>query len=133
MHRHLRSGIRGCHEKNSKRRKRRGTNDSALGSFCIEKVERVVRLKQNQEEDKAAKTQEFLVLGGQTLTALRGKIYCSMDQAMEKAGQHNPSGYFLIEDVFYTYLRDPSAIDLTSPILGWLRNSKEEEAQKKWE
>ncbi|XP_061354857.1 snRNA-activating protein complex subunit isoform X2 [Gastrolobium bilobum] len=189
----------GCHEKNLKR-KRRGTNNSALESVCIEKVERVVRLNQNQEEDKAAvrlhsfnpvcrisesalkstktermrtlrstsstrkvntvglqeqiipvlypevvlsvevyhnvrkavKTQEFLVLGGQTLTALRDKIYCSMDQAMEKAGQHNPSGYFLIEDVFYTDLRDPSAIDLTSPILDWLRNSKEE-AQKKWE
>lgn len=76
---------------------------------------------------------------------------------MQKAGQHDPSGYFLIEvctytsscdkmiisstnlmktsslqDVFYTDLRDPSAIDLTRPILDWLRNSKEE-AQKKWE
>jgi len=76
---------------------------------------------------------------------------------MQKAGQHDPSGYFLIEvctyspsynemtisslnltktsflqDVFYTDLRDPSAIDLTRPILDWLQNSKEE-AQKKWE
>lgn len=37
-----------------------------------------------------------------------------------------------LQDVFYTDLRDPSAIDLTRPILDWLRNSKEE-AQKKWE
>ncbi|CAL5199636.1 unnamed protein product [Lathyrus oleraceus] len=81
---------------------------------------------------KGVKIQELLVLGGQTLTVLRDKICCSTDQIMQKAGQHDPSGYFLIEDVFYTDLRDPSAIDLTRPILDWLRNSKEE-AQKKWE
>lgn len=78
------------------------------------------------------KTQELLVLGGQNLSVLRDKINCSTDQVMQKAGQHDPSGYFLIEDVFYTDLRDPSAIDLTRPILDWLQNSKEE-AQKKWE
>ncbi|KAK2394312.1 snRNA-activating protein complex subunit [Trifolium repens] len=81
---------------------------------------------------KRLKTQELLVLGRQTLTELRDKINCSTDQVMQKAGQHDPSGYFLIEDVFYTDLRDPSATDLTKPILDWLRNSKEE-AQKKWE
>ncbi|XP_027331772.1 snRNA-activating protein complex subunit [Abrus precatorius] len=187
-----------CHKKNS-RRKRRGANNSILDSSCIEKVERVVGIKQKQEEDKAAvrlhsfspvcrisesanksartermrslrstsstrkvntaglqehipvlypevvlsvevyhnvrkgiKTQELLVLGGQTLTALRDKIFCSTDQVMQKAGQHDPSGYFLIEGVFCTDLRDPSAIDFTRPILDWLRNSKEE-AKKKWE
>ncbi|CAK8564508.1 unnamed protein product [Lathyrus sativus] len=81
---------------------------------------------------KGVKIQELLILGGQTLTVLRDKICCSTDQIMQKAGEHDPSGYFLIEDVFYTDLRDPSAIDLTRPILDWLRNSKEE-AQKKWE
>ncbi|MCI13186.1 snRNA activating complex family protein, partial [Trifolium medium] len=81
---------------------------------------------------RRVKTQELLVLGRQTLTELRDKINCSTDQVMQKAGQHDPSGYFLIEDVFYTDLRDPSATDLTRPILDWLRNSKEE-AQKKWE
>ncbi|XP_012568105.1 snRNA-activating protein complex subunit isoform X2 [Cicer arietinum] len=81
---------------------------------------------------KGVKTQELLVHGAQTLTGLRDKICCSTDQVMQKAGQHDPSGYFLIEDVFYTDLRDPSAIDLTKPIMDWLRNSKEE-AQKKWE
>ncbi|KAI9088602.1 hypothetical protein K1719_029716 [Acacia pycnantha] len=55
-----------------------------------------------------------------------------MNQMMEKAGQHDPSGYFLIEDVFYVDTRDPSAIDYTIPIFDWLRNSKEE-GQKKWE
>ncbi|XP_054820047.1 snRNA-activating protein complex subunit-like [Prosopis cineraria] len=81
---------------------------------------------------KCVKTQELLVIGGQTLTALRDKIFCSMDQVMQKAGQHDPSGYFLIEDVFYVDMRDPSAIDYTLPIFDWLRNSKEE-AQKKWD
>ncbi|CAL0308599.1 unnamed protein product [Lupinus luteus] len=81
---------------------------------------------------KRVKTQELLVLGGQTLSALRDKIYCSMDHVMQKAGQGDPSGYFLIEDVFYNDLRDPSAIDYSRPILDWLQNSKEE-VQKKWE
>ncbi|KAJ7967884.1 snRNA-activating protein complex subunit like [Quillaja saponaria] len=81
---------------------------------------------------KWVKTQEFLVLGRQTLTALRDKIYCSMDQVMQKAGQHDPSGYFLIEDNFYNDLRDPFAIDYSKPILDWLKNSKEE-ALRKWE
>ncbi|KAI9088670.1 hypothetical protein K1719_029784 [Acacia pycnantha] len=81
---------------------------------------------------KFVKTQELLLLGGQTLTALRDNIFCSMNQVMEKAGQHDPSGYFLIEDVFYVDMRDPSAIDYTIPIFDWLRNSKEE-AHKKWE
>ncbi|KAE7998102.1 hypothetical protein FH972_002678 [Carpinus fangiana] len=48
---------------------------------------------------KWVKTQEFLVLGRQSLTELRDKIYCLTDQVMQKAGQHDPSGYFLIEDV----------------------------------
>lgn len=42
-------------------------------------------------------TQEFLVLGRQTLTELRDCIYCLTNQVMEKTGQHSPSGYFLIE------------------------------------
>ncbi|KEH32719.1 putative snRNA-activating protein complex, subunit 3 [Medicago truncatula] len=188
------------------RRKSRLTNKSILDSNCKEKVDKVVRIKHKQEEDKAQvtlhsfhphcrinqsanksiktqrmmslrstssatklntvglqehipvqdsevvlsveiyhnfrngvkvfsakkKTQELLVLGGQNLSVLRDKINCSTDQVMQKAAQHDPSGYFLIEDVFYTDLRDPSAIDLTRPILDWLQNSKEE-AQKKWE
>ncbi|PON56447.1 snRNA-activating protein complex, subunit [Parasponia andersonii] len=78
------------------------------------------------------KTQEFLVLGRQALTELRDKIYCITDQVMQKAEQHDPSGYFLIEDVFCNDLRDPSAIDYSEPIFDWLRNNKDE-VQKKWE
>ncbi|KAH7533644.1 snRNA-activating protein complex subunit [Ziziphus jujuba] len=81
---------------------------------------------------KWVKTQEFLVLGRQNLTELRDKIYCLTDQVMQKAGQHDPSGYFLIEDVFCNDLRNPSAVDYSEPIFDWLRNNKEE-ALKKWE
>ncbi|KAJ4982377.1 hypothetical protein NE237_033214 [Protea cynaroides] len=78
------------------------------------------------------KTQEFLVLERQTLTELRDSIYCPTDQVMQKAGQHDPSGYFLIEDVFYNDLRDPSSINYSKPIFDWLQNC-EEEALEKWE
>ncbi|GLT95197.1 hypothetical protein SLE2022_128930 [Rubroshorea leprosula] len=81
---------------------------------------------------KWAKIQEFLVLGQQKLTELRDKIYCLSDQVMQKARQHDPSGYFLIEGVFYNDLRDPSAIDYSKSILDWLSNSKDD-ALRKWE
>ncbi|KAM5580160.1 snRNA-activating protein complex subunit-like [Rosa sericea] len=78
------------------------------------------------------KTQEFLVLGQQTLTELKDKIYCLTDKVMEKDGQPNHSGYFLIEDTFYNDLRDASAIDYSESIFDWLRNSRDD-ALKKWE
>ncbi|KAL1208441.1 snRNA-activating protein complex subunit [Cardamine amara subsp. amara] len=78
------------------------------------------------------KTQEILVLGSQILTALKDKIHCVTDQVMKKAGTYDPSGYFLIEDVFHNDLRNPSATDCSKPILDWLWNSKDE-ALKKWE
>ncbi|VVA92902.1 unnamed protein product [Arabis nemorensis] len=78
------------------------------------------------------KTQEFLVLGRQALTVLKDKIHCLTDQVMEMAGTYDPSGYFLIEDVFYNDLRNPSATDYSKPILNWLWNSKDEALQK-WE
>ncbi|KAL7245461.1 hypothetical protein ACSBR2_000735 [Camellia fascicularis] len=78
------------------------------------------------------KTQELLVLGRQPLMELRDKIYCLTDQVIHKAGEHEPSGYFLIEDVFCNDLRDSKARDYSEPILNWLRNSKDE-ALEKWE
>ncbi|KAI3990389.1 hypothetical protein MKX01_021324 [Papaver californicum] len=77
-------------------------------------------------------TQEFLVLGKQTLAELRDQIYCSTDQLMQKEKQSDPSGYFLIEDVFCNDLRDPDAVDYSEPIFDWLRNSKKE-ALEKWD
>ncbi|KAL6544666.1 hypothetical protein OROMI_023528 [Orobanche minor] len=78
------------------------------------------------------KTQEFLVLGRQFLSELRDKICCLTDEIMKKAGRCDPSGYFLIEDVFYNDTRESSAIDYSKPILDWLENSKND-ALEKWE
>ncbi|CAH8355510.1 unnamed protein product [Eruca vesicaria subsp. sativa] len=78
------------------------------------------------------KIQEFLVLGSQMLTELKDKIHCVTDQVMQKAGKYDPSGYFLIEDIFHNDLRNRSATDYSKPILNWLWNSKDE-ALKKWE
>ncbi|KMT14965.1 hypothetical protein BVRB_3g064730 isoform A [Beta vulgaris subsp. vulgaris] len=77
------------------------------------------------------KTQELLVLGSQALTELRDKIRCLTDTVMQKAGAYDPSGYFLIEEVFCNDLRDSSAIDYSEPIFDWLKNQKEE-ALAKW-
>ncbi|KAG8365318.1 hypothetical protein BUALT_Bualt18G0092200 [Buddleja alternifolia] len=78
------------------------------------------------------KTQEFLVLARQFLTEVRDKIYCLTDEIMKKAGQYDPSGYFLIEDVFCNDMRDSAAIDYSRPIFDWLKNSKDD-ACEKWE
>ncbi|CAH9068632.1 unnamed protein product [Cuscuta europaea] len=77
------------------------------------------------------KSQEFVVLGQQFLTEIRDKIYCITDEIMSRAGKNDPSGYFLIEDVFCNDLRDPHATDYSRPILDWVENS--EEAAAKWE
>ncbi|KAJ8769843.1 hypothetical protein K2173_008925 [Erythroxylum novogranatense] len=100
--------------------------------IAIQNPEVVLCVEVYHNVRKYVKTQEFLVLGRQTLTEMRDKIYCSTDQVMQKAGQHDSSGYFLIEDVFYNDLRDPAAIDYSEPIFDWLRNSKDD-ALKKWD
>ncbi|MFS7947714.1 putative snRNA-activating protein complex, subunit 3 [Helianthus anomalus] len=78
------------------------------------------------------KTQEILVLGQQLLTALRDKLYCLTDEIMKLSKKHDPSGYFLIEDIFYNDLREADATDYSKPILKWLTESKET-ALEKWE
>ncbi|KAL3534746.1 hypothetical protein ACH5RR_003207 [Cinchona calisaya] len=78
------------------------------------------------------KAQEFLVLGRQFLTEVRDKIYCATDEIMKKAGQHDPSGYFLVEDVFCNDMREPSSIDYSKPIFEWLEHSRND-ALEKWE
>nr|XP_043632882.1 snRNA-activating protein complex subunit-like [Erigeron canadensis] len=78
------------------------------------------------------KTQEIVVLGQQLLTELRDKIYCLTDQIMKLATKDDPSGYFLIEDVFYNDSRNARAADYSKPIRDWLRESKET-ALEKWE
>ncbi|PRQ24388.1 putative snRNA-activating protein complex, subunit 3 [Rosa chinensis] len=71
-------------------------------------------------------TQGFLVVGRKTLTELRDKIYCLTDKVMEKDGQHNHSGCFLIEDRFYKDLRVPSALYYSRSVYDWLRNLRDD-------
>nr|GEZ06422.1 hypothetical protein [Tanacetum cinerariifolium] len=78
------------------------------------------------------KNLEILVLGQQFLTELRDKMYCLSDEIMKTVTKYDPSGYFLIEDIFYNDLREAGAIDYSKPILDWLRESKKT-AQEKWE
>ncbi|XP_057468705.1 snRNA-activating protein complex subunit-like [Actinidia eriantha] len=80
----------------------------------------------NIKKFNQVKTQEMLVLGCQYLTELREKICCVTDQIMHKAGQFDPSGYFLIENVFCNDLRGSKAIDYSEPILNWFRDTKNE-------
>ncbi|XP_035544201.1 snRNA-activating protein complex subunit-like isoform X3 [Juglans regia] len=159
----------------SRKRKRRKANNHAIEDSYTAKVEQLVKIKQKQDEDKAAaRLHSFnggceinesaitLSEGTERMKSLRFTSYAMKVKSpsigehiavpypevvlcvevyhssrkwvkvMLKAGQHDPSGYFLIEDVFFNDLRDPSAIDYSEPIFDWLRNSKDE-ALKKWE
>ncbi|CAI9284880.1 unnamed protein product [Lactuca saligna] len=69
------------------------------------------------------KNQEILVLGQQLLTELRDNIYCSTDEIMKLTKKHTPSGYFLIEDIFYNDLGESKVVDYSKPILDWIRES----------
>ncbi|TXG69810.1 hypothetical protein EZV62_004745 [Acer yangbiense] len=115
---------------NSERMKSLRSTDSAKQVKSSDVQEHIAVLY--PETLLCVETQEFLVLGLQTLTELRDRIYCLTDQIMQKAEEHDPSGYFLIEEVFYNDMRDPFAIDYSEPVFDWLRNSKDE-ALKKWE
>ncbi|CAO2167471.1 unnamed protein product [Urochloa humidicola] len=78
----------------------------------------------------SVKGQELLVLGSQFLTELRDNICCLTDKLMKVAGEHDHSGYFLIEDTFYSDTRHRSATDYSKPILDWLQDSGDEVAEK---
>lgn len=79
---------------------------------------------------KHDKMQELLVLGSQPLTSLRDRLYCLTDELARKGNVHTPSGYFLIEDVFYNDMRDPNAKDYSKDIIRWAHDSQE--ATEKW-
>ncbi|NP_001143110.2 uncharacterized protein LOC100275588 [Zea mays] len=83
-----------------------------------------------QKTYASVKSQELLLLGSQFLTDLRDNIYCLTDKVMKVAGQHDHSGYFLIEDTFYNDTRHRSATDYSKPILDWLENSSDEVTEK---
>lgn len=83
----------------------------------------VVEFYHNQR--KHDKMQEFLVLGSQTLSALRDRLYCLTDELARKSNLDTKSSFFLIEDVFYNDMRDSDAKDYSRPILQWAAESRE--------
>jgi len=65
------------------------------------------------------KSQEFLLLGSQPLTALRDVIDCASDKGI---GAENTrfSAFFFIENVFYNDLRHENSIDYSESIIKWV-------------
>lgn len=63
------------------------------------------------------KTQEYLVLGSQPLTALRDRLYCLSDYILPNIGR--PAGYFFFESTFYNDLRADDAEDYSRTVLEW--------------
>eukprot|EP00850_Spirogloea_muscicola_P000925 SM000003S11170 [mRNA] locus=s3:1358625:1363171:- [translate_table: standard] len=74
---------------------------------------------------RKVKGQEMLVLGSQRLTALRDAIICQADRVMRLNGIAVPSGYFVIEDVFYNDLRDAEAEDYSAAVREWRASQAE--------
>jgi hypothetical protein len=97
---------------------------------AVESTEIVLVVELYHGLKKHTKTQEFLVLGSQPLTALRDRLYCLTDELAQEAKLNVPSGYFLIEDVFYNDMRNAKAIDYSEPIIKWTRETKE--ATERW-
>ncbi|KAL9698699.1 hypothetical protein quinque_002140 [Culex quinquefasciatus] len=64
--------------------------------------------------------QEFYVLGSQTLTELRDKIYCQCDLV----GGRSRSGLFFIHDTFYNDMRKPANMDYSEVIQTWAKRQK---------
>eukprot|EP00850_Spirogloea_muscicola_P023688 SM000378S14276 [mRNA] locus=s378:67686:71323:- [translate_table: standard] len=74
---------------------------------------------------RKVKGQEMLVLGSQRLTALRDAIICQADRVMRLNGIAVPSGYFVIEDVFYNDLREAEAEDYSAAVRDWRASQAE--------
>jgi len=97
----------------------------ALAPFeAVDKNEVLVQLTFYHNE-RAMKMQEFLVLGSQRLTDLRDRLYCLTDQVLADL-QPGPlkSGYFFVENTFYSDMRDPSNVDLSKTVIDWAGENK---------
>ena len=66
-------------------------------------------------ESMKAKAQEFLVLGSQPLHVLKDSIYCLSNHTL--GGAQRKSGFFLIENTFYSDMRHPQNVDYASYLL----------------
>ncbi|RGB42026.1 snRNA-activating protein of 50kDa MW C terminal-domain-containing protein [Rhizophagus diaphanus] len=89
------------------------------------------------QNNPPSRTQEFLVLGSQPLTALRDAFYCVSDfykqeiselpasvNALNSPEEKKSGGYFFIEDVFYNDCRDKNALDYSKTIVEWVNKNE---------
>lgn len=76
----------------------------------------------------AKKRQEFLVLGSQSLSVLRDRIYCLLDHDDTFRVSHSSGAYFYIEGITYDDCRPESTGDrqrtqLSQPVIEWTRGA----------
>ncbi|CAI2189775.1 18163_t:CDS:2, partial [Funneliformis geosporum] len=89
------------------------------------------------QSNPVSRTQEFLVLGSQPLTALRDAFYCISDfykqeaselsasiNALNSSEEKKSGSYFFIEDVFYNDCRDKDALDYSKEIIDWVNENE---------
>jgi len=92
-------------------------------------MKKIKNLKQYQEvkslfqlhfiiNKKGVKSQEYLVLGSQPLTALKDRFYCLSDHILD--GPSTKSSYFFIGNTFYNDFRDPNSFDYSKDIIDWV-------------
>ncbi|XP_024523354.1 snRNA-activating protein complex subunit isoform X2 [Selaginella moellendorffii] len=74
------------------------------------------------------KIQELVVLGRQSLCEFRDQLHCLTDELARKKRVASPSGYLLIEDVFYNDMRHPDAVDYSENIISWI--AKQDDARQ---
>jgi len=67
--------------------------------------------------EKDAKMAQYMVLGSQTLTALRDRMYCLAHHILD--GPETRSSFMFIENTFYNDMRSPKAMDYSRIIMEW--------------
>lgn len=82
-----------------------------IGEEDVDPSEVILRIAFYHQQ-KAIKTQEFLVLGSQCLVELKDAFYCLSDKAFKDIT--TSSGYFFFENVFYDDTRDPDLFEYST-------------------
>lgn len=74
------------------------------------------------DNKKGGKSQEYLVLGSQSLTTLRDRFYCLSDHIVD--GPNCKSSYFFIENTFYNDTRTPGTLNYSESIIDWVNDNQ---------
>ncbi|BBG99811.1 snRNA-activating protein complex subunit, partial [Prunus dulcis] len=170
---HEASNDEACKKKSRKRKRTKARNHDLESYLCyhvhnliaatfqetyIAKVEHVRRIKEKQDEDKAAvtlhsfnpssKVNDCAITSSRTIDRMKplrsasSAVKVKSSSIQDYVPVHYPEVALSIEvyhnarkwvkDTLCNDLRDPSAVDYSEPIFDWLKNSKDE-ALKKWE